>query len=94
MPQPVAIQFLVGIWFGGGKHTVPMFLAGRSFSSRMRRAKSLTKDPFWYCGCRTTTDTFTIWKGKGSSSIPSFHSPPLIKISLVSILETNCLLLD
>lgn len=93
LPHPVAIHFVGGAWFAVGKQIGAILFARFNRSSRINNAKSFCKIPALYLGWRTMAETFTIWKGKGSSSIPNFHSPPLINTSLVAILNLKrCLL--
>lgn len=61
----------------------PMCRSKFKLLSKCKRATSLSKLVGWYAGCIVILTTRFVWNGFGSSVLPNFHSPALIKISCV-----------
>lgn len=83
-PQPVVTQSSLGeeTVAISSKQIGPMCESYLMSFSKNSKAMSLPGNCDWYCGWKTIFCTRTIWKGFGSSSLPSLHSPALMSTSL------------
>lgn len=85
LPQPVVTHSSADELAGSNSFSSmqigPMCLSKFKLLSKCKRAMSLSKLVGWYAGCNVILETRFVWNGNGSSVVPNFHSPALIKTS-------------